>query len=221
MMTLRSRFILTSLIGATALGGLAGCKTRGELVVDESVGVTAVRSPCPAVGVPNSTGDVTLFGGGGQKTAENIDVVAVITNVRSQCAEGVEQITSSVSFDVQAKRTDARGARQVSFPYFVTVLRGSSEVVSKRVGQITVTFADGQERASASGSGVAYVNTAEATLPAEIREKITRKRRAGDADAAVDPLADPEVKAALARAEFEVLVGFQLSEDQLAYNATR
>lgn len=221
MMTFRSRFILTSLIGATALGGLAGCKTSGELVVDESVGVTAVRSPCPAVGVPNSTGDVTLFGGAGQKTAENIDVVAVITNVRSQCTEGPEQITSSVSFDVQAKRTDARGARQVSFPYFVTVLRGSNAVESKRVGQITVTFADGQERASASGSGVAYVNSAEATLPAEIREKITRKRRAGDADAAVDPLADPEVKAALARAEFEVLVGFQLNQDQLAYNATR
>ncbi len=32
---------------------------------------------------------------------------------------------------------------------------------------------------------------------------------------------DPDVKAALARAEFEVLVGFQLNQDQLAYNATR
>ena len=109
----------------------------------------------------------------------------------------------------------------MTLPYFVTVLRGGESVVSKRVGQVTVAFADGQERASASGSGAAYVDAAEATLPQEIREKITRKRRAGDADAAVDPLTDPEVKAALARAEFEVLVGFQLNQDQLAYNATR
>ena len=220
-MKLRSRLTLAVLIGATALGGLAGCKTRGELVVDESVGVTAVRSRCPAVGVPNFTGDVTLFGAGGQKTADNIDVVAVLTNLRAQCSEAPDQITSSVTFDVQAKRTDTRGARQVSLPYYVTVLRGGSTVVSKRVGQITVAFADGQERASASGSGAAFVDAAEATLPEDIREKITRKRRAGDADAAIDPLSDPEVKAALARAEFEVLVGFQLSEDQLAYNVTR
>lgn len=68
--------------------------------------------------------------------------------------------------------------------------------------------------------GAAFVDAAEATLPADIR-RFTRKRRAGDADAAVDPLSDPDVKAALARAEFEVLVGFQLTQDQLAYNATR
>lgn len=220
-MTIRNRLTMTALIALAAAGGLAGCKTRGELVVDEGVGVTAVRSRCPAVGVPNYTGDVTLFGGGGQKTAGNIDVVAVMTNVRSQCAESPEQITSSVTFEVQARRADARGARQLSLPYFVSVLRGSDTVVSKRVGQVTVNFADGQERASASGSGVAYVDAAEATLPEHIREKITRKRRAGDADAAVDPLTDPEVRAALARAEFEVLVGFQLNQDQLAYNATR
>ena len=220
-MTLRSRLTLTALIAATALGGLSGCKSRGELVVDESVGVTAVRSRCPAVGVPNFTGDVTLFGRAGQKTADNIDVVAALTNLRSQCSETSEQVVSSVTFDVLAKRSDTRGARQVTLPYFVTVLRGGESVVSKRVGQVTVAFADGQERASASGSGAAYVDAAEATLPQEIREKITRKRRAGDADAAVDPLTDPEVKAALARAEFEVLVGFQLNQDQLAYNATR
>ncbi|MCB2048102.1 MAG: hypothetical protein KDE32_07720 [Novosphingobium sp.] len=220
-MNSRTRLTLTALVCATAIGGLAGCKTRGELVVDEGVGVTAVRSRCPAVGIPNFTGDVTLFGPSGQKTADNIDVVAVMTNVRSQCSEGTDQIMSSVSFDVQAKRTDTRGARQVTLPYFVSVVRGGSEPVSKRVGQVTISFADGQERASASGSGSAYVDAAEATLPAEIREKITRKRKAGEADAAVDPLNEPDVKAALARAEFELLLGFQLNQDQLAYNATR
>ncbi len=66
-----------------------------------------------------------------------------------------------------------------------------------------------------------YVNRAEATLPEDIRERITRRRRAGDQSAAIDPLTEPDVRAAIARATFELLVGFQLTEDQLAYNATR
>ena len=34
-------------------------------------------------------------------------------------------------------------------------------------------------------------------------------------------LADPKIKAAINEANFELLVGFQLSDDQLKYNATR
>jgi hypothetical protein len=51
--------------------------------------------------------------------------------------------------------------------------------------------------------------------------QITRRRRAGDPDAALDPLADPQVRAAIQRASFEMLIGFQLTQDQLAYNVTR
>jgi hypothetical protein len=79
----------------------------------------------------------------------------------------------------------------------------------------------GQERAQGRAQAGAYVDRAEATLPADVREQITRKRRAGEDDAAIDPLSDPAVKAAVARATFELLVGFQLTEQQLAYNATR
>ena len=94
-------------------------------------------------------------------------------------------------------------------------------MVAKRVGTVTLNFADGQARAQASGAAGAYIDRAEATLPADIRERITRKREAGEAEAAVDPLSEPEVRAAIARASFELLVGFQLNQDQLAYNATR
>ena len=34
---------------------------------------------------------------------------------------------------------------------------------------------------------------AAATLPEDVRRRVTRKRKPGDADAAIDPLADPEV----------------------------
>ncbi|MBS0482946.1 MAG: hypothetical protein JSR96_12540, partial [Proteobacteria bacterium] len=106
-------------------------------------------------------------------------------------------------------------------PYFVTVLRGGSAVTAKRVGQVTLNFADGQERAQVSGTGSAYIDKAEATLPADIRDRITRRRKAGEADAAIDPLSQPDVKAAVARATFEVMVGFQIDQGQLTYNATR
>ncbi len=212
----------TRLYAAVALAAaLGGCRGAGDLVVDESVGVTAVRSACPAVGVPDYTGDITLFRNPGATTADSIDVVGALTNVRSTCNESGDKVYTSATFDVLARRSDTRGARQVTLPYFVTVLRGGSAVISKRVGAVTINFADGQERAQASGTASAYVDKAEASLPADIREQITRKRKAGDADAAIDPLSRPEVKAAVARATFEVLVGFQLSQDQLTYNATR
>lgn len=210
------------LISALALAAaLAGCKSTGDIVIDQGVGIQAVRSACPAVGIPDFTGDITVFRSAGDASAANIDLVAAMTNVRSQCNDAGDKVYTSVTFDVLARRTDTRGARTVTVPYFVTVLRGGRAVVTKRVGQVTLTFADGQERAQASGSGAAYVDKAEASLPPEIRDRITRRRKAGEEDAAIDPLSQPEVKAAIARATFEVLVGFQLTQDQLTYNATR
>jgi len=212
------RIILPLAAVATAL---SGCSKEGELVIDQGVGISAIRSVCPAVGVPDFTGDITTFRAAGDQTAANLDVTATITNVRSQCNDTGEKVYSEASFDVLARRTDTRGERRVELPYYSAVLRGGSAVQAKRIGTVVVNFADGQERAQGSAKAGAFVDRAEATLPPEIREQITRRRKSGDVDAALDPLADPQVKAALARATFELLVGFQLSEEQLAYNATR
>lgn len=216
------RLTATVLFSATAMAALSGCKSEGEIVVNSGVGITAVRSACPAVGIPDFTGDMTLFAGNGAQIADNIDVTATMTDVRAICADNTEgRVASQVTFTVQGMRTDTRGARTVTLPYFVTVLQGGSAVVSKRIGQVTLNFADGQARAEAMAAGTAYVDRAAATLPDEVRRRIVAKRRAGDADAALDPLADPTVKAAIARATFEVLVGFQLNDAQIQYNATR
>ena len=211
--------LLAATVAATAL---TGCQRSGDIVIEQGVGITALRSVCPAVGVPDFTGNVTLFTPAGARTADAIDVTAALTNVRSQCEEnGAAEVFSTATFDVLAQRRDTRGARSVTLPYYSTVVRGGNSVVAKRVGSITLNFADGQERTSASGQAGAVVDRAAATLPPEIRERITRRRRAGQADAAIDPLTEPEVRTALARATFELLIGFQLTDDQLAYNATR
>lgn len=211
----------TAAIVGLAAAALAGCKTAGDLVVEEGVGITALRTVCPAVGIPDHTGDVTLFSPAGAVTADALDLTATMTNVRTTCDDTSDRVYAQANFDVYAQRRDTRGARTVELPYFSTVVRGGSAVVAKRIGTVTLNFADGEARAVATGSGGAFIDRAEATLPDDIRQRITRKRKPGEVEAAVDPLTEPEVRAALARATFELLVGFQLTQDQLAYNVTR
>lgn len=198
---------------------IAGCAKDGE--IDSTGGVSVTRSACPAVAVPSYTGDITIFDPPTSRDARAIDIVADLTNVRSNCTDSGEDVIATATFDVIARRTNPAGARSVTLPYFSTVVRAGRLVIAKRVGSVTLEFKDGDLRAAARGSASANVNRAAATLSQEIRERITRKRRAGEADAAIDPIADPEVRAAVAKASFELLIGFQLTSEQLQYNATR
>lgn len=197
---------------------LAACNTDGQL---SAQGITVTRSACPAVAIPAGTGDITLFNPADSRDASAINVVATITNVRSTCDDSGEYINTNVTFDVLAQRRDNRGAREVVLPYFAVVVHAGDKVVSKRVSRVGLQFADGQYRAQTSGSASARVLRSAATLPEAIRRQITREREAGDPDAAIDPMADPTVRAAVLRATFEVLVGFELTPEQLRYNATR
>lgn len=209
------------IVSAIAVAGLAvgGCVKKGDF--DETGGIVAVRSACPIVAVPANTGDITLFNPPSSRDSRAIDVVADITNVRSACGDAGTDVTASVTFDVQARRSSAAGARDLTLPVFTVVMRGGNTVVAKRIGNVTLHFADGAYRATAQGRGGAYIDRASATLPADLQQRLRRPRRAEDADAAIDPLSAPDVRNAVAAATFEVLVGFQLTEDQLKYNATR
>ena len=210
-----------ALTALTAVAALSACSNEGELVIDQGVGIASVLTLCPSVGIPDYTGDVTTFRNPADTTVASLDVSAAMTDLRTTCNDTADKIYSEATFTVNARRANTSGARTVELPYFVTVVRGGAAVVSKRIGTVTLAFADGQERATATGKAGGYVNRADAALPEDIREKITRRRRAGDEEAALDPLADPEVKAAIARTRFEMLVGFQLTEAQLKYNVTR
>lgn len=214
------RFPKTSAILLAALT-LASCKTDTEF--DERGGFKIARSACPAAAIATYTGDITLFDPPAERRVESIDVTAAIANLQASCNDsgnsGQIQLTSQ--FDVYARRSTAGPARTVTLPFFATVLRAGNDIQSKQVGSVTIAFADGQLRGSAHASATAMVSRAAATLPSEIIKRVNRKRKAGDADAALDPMNEPEVRDAIAKANFEMLVGFQLSESQLAYNAAR
>jgi len=200
---------------------VAGCAGKGEL--DESGGVTAVRSACPVVGIAAATGDVTLFTSPTSQDADALDMTALMTNVRGACADKVAgpKIATTVTFTIEGRRQNTEGARDVTLPYFIAVVRGGNAVTAKRISAVQLHFDAGQARASVTGQATATIDRASATLPDEVRERITRKRKAGDESAAVDPLSDPSVRSAVASATFEALVGFQLTDAQLKYNATR
>ncbi|HYG47451.1 MAG TPA: hypothetical protein VD846_05850 [Allosphingosinicella sp.] len=211
----KSKAALAALIPVS----LAACSTPNGQITD--TGITATRSACPAVAIPAATGDITLFNPEGSRDASAIDVVANITNLRSTCDESGDNIVTRVTFDVHAQRRDGRGAREVVLPYFIVAVQGGTNVQAKSTSRVGLRFADGALRASTSAQATGSVTRAAVTLPADIREQITRRRKPGDPSAAIDPLADPAVREAVRRASFEMLVGFQLTQDQLAYNATR
>jgi hypothetical protein len=191
---------------------LAGCQ-KNPLVVK--------RSSCPAVAVPAYAGDITRFPPGVQADADNIDIVATITNVRENCVETATTFDVGVTYDVVARRRDPGPARDVVLPVFVVVVQGGNVIQSKANGQVTVHFADNNVRGVVQATASATVSRSAATLPEDILARINRTRRAGDIDAATDPLADPEIRARMRAANFEVLLGFQLDERSLAYNVTR
>ena len=200
---------------------LSACRHAGDITSDNGGGVYAVRSDCPIAGIPAGTGDTTLFNPQGSMDSRAIDVTAAISQVRATCQDAGADVVSTVTFTVTGLRRDAGAARQVILPYFDVALRGGTHIAAKQVGAVALDFPAGSQHASTRGQASIRVNRGAATLPANVRAILTRPRKAGQADAAIDPMSDPAVRSAVANATFEHLIGFQLTQDQLKYNATR
>jgi len=200
---------------------LSSCRHVGDLTSENGGGIYAVRSACPIAGIPAGTGDVTLFNPQDSTDSRAIDVTATITQLRATCQDAGNDEISTVTFTVTALRRDAGPARQVILPYFDVALRGGATVAAKQVGSVALNFPAGSAHAYTRAQATIRVNRSAATLPANVRAILTRPRKAGEAEAAIDPLSEPGVREAVANATFEHLVGFQLTQDQLKYNATR
>ena len=200
---------------------LAGCRHAGELTAENGGGIYAVRSVCPVAGIPAGTGDITLFNPPDSRDSRAIDVTAAMTQLRSTCQQSGNDVVSTVTFTVVGLRRDAGAARQVILPYFDVALRGGTNIEAKKVGAVALNFPAGSQHAMSRGQATIRVSRYAATLPARVRAILTRPRKAGQADAAIDPMSDPAVREAVANATFEHLVGFELTQDQLKYNATR
>jgi hypothetical protein len=212
------RPVQSRFLAFAALALLSGCNKEGSV---GQGGIYVTRSTCPQVGIPAATGDITLFSPPGRTDAAAIDVVAAITNLRATCTEDATHVVSTATFDVVATRRDAAEARQVTLPYYHVIAQGGSDVVAKKISYVALNFPAGSVRAQTNAQATGRVVRGAVVLPEDVRRELTRERRSGDPDAAIDPLTDPKIRDAVAKATFEQLVGFQLTQDQLRYNATR
>jgi hypothetical protein len=200
---------------------LSACRHAGDITTENGGGVYAVRSNCPIPGVLAGTGDLTLFNPQDSTDSRAIDVTAAITDLRASCQDAGDDVVSTATFTIVGLRRDAGPARQVVLPYFNVALRGGQTIAAKQIGQAVLNFAAGDIHSYARVQATVRVNRGAAALPANVREILTRPRKAGQAEAAVDPLSDPAVAKAVAEATFEHLVGSQLTPAQIKYNATR
>ena len=170
-------------------------RRNGEIT---DTGITATRSACPAVAIPAATGDITLFN---PPSAAATPARSTWSRTSPTCARPATRpattIVTSVTFDVQAQRRDARGAREVVLPYFAVVVQGGTNVQSKSVSRVGLRFADGQLRASTLGLGDRPGARARGD-PARGRPPADHPRaQARRSDAAIDPMADPAVREAV------------------------
>ena len=208
----RSLLLVSLMLATTACGG-------GKVIEDG--GVYTRRTSVPAGRDPRRNGRRHAVRPADRTDSAAIDVVATITNVALDLRPGDRP--DRLGGDLRRRRHAPRRRRRAHgvLPYFDIAMQAGNQVVAKRVGQVAVNFAAGSQRGSGRGAATIRINRSSTGLPEDVRAKLTQKRKSGDVNAAIDPLSDPVVRAAVARATFEHLVGFQLTQAQLQYNATR
>lgn len=97
-----------------------------------------VVSRCLAVAVVGDVGTYTKFRGDGQ-TTDDLEFTASISDMSSSCEEE-DDVRSEVTFTVAAQSGPAMRSASVTVPYFVIVLKDNSQIVSKKVFDVTLTF---------------------------------------------------------------------------------
>ena len=63
-----------AIVAGLAATVLSGCSRDGKLDLSSGVGIGVTRSGCPAVAVPDHTGDITIFSPANSTDASAIDV---------------------------------------------------------------------------------------------------------------------------------------------------
>ena len=117
--------------------------------------------------------------------------------LRASCTEDATNVVSTASFDVVATRRDAGEARQVTLPYYNVIAKAAATSSPRRSAMSRSTSRPAGARPRPAGKRRAGSTESAAALPEDVRRELTRNRKAGDPDAAVDPLSDPKIRDAV------------------------
>ncbi|MEX6723051.1 hypothetical protein [Parapedomonas caeni] len=197
------KVVRLALMAALPVVLLAGCQKNPLKIT---------RTLCPAHAVAKSAGTMTLFSPPESRNADAMVASAAITGLTNNCTEGADPVASNLRITIGAQRPAAGSEQTVTLPYFVAVVKGGNQLISKQVYQATVRFPAGQLRAETVETVRANIDRAAAL--AALPPKPDKKRRDENPE---DVFMDAAPKAA----SFEVLVGFQLADSDVLYNITR
>ena len=200
----RSAIVVAALVSLA----LAGCGTKTERYQ------TAIRD-CPAVSVLGHTGTVTRFGSG-DPNKDPYTFKSDISGLRIKCDRRRTNVGIEMSFLEVASRNNGVKQSAVEFPFFVAVLyRG--KMIEKKVYTSKFDFAAGEKRKGVfeSFNTTLYFSKASLSAREQERERSRRRRRDRDRNQISDE-EGPRIDTQLAN--YQVLVGFQLSKPELQYN---
>ncbi len=153
------------------------------------------RTSCPAVAVVKHAGTLSRFGGNGSFDAGNLQLSATLSALGSDCTDK-NGARSVISFEVSAR---GAAAGDVELPYFVAVVKDGTTLLSKQIYTAKLRTNEAGNR------GHTHVNVT-ITTPAV---PLPPKPKPSDFDEFAPP---PK------QLGYEVLIGFQLSDAEVAYN---
>jgi hypothetical protein len=188
-------------LAALASLALAGCGTKTQKYE------TAIRD-CPTISILGNTGTVTRFGAS-DPSKDPYTFRSDISGLRIKCDRERTHVDIKMSFLEVASRNDGVTQSSADFPFFMAVLyRG--QVIDKKVFTSTFDFGPDGKRKAVVESFNTTLHFAQATPSAREQQKLRKKRRRNPA---MDgPRIDPQL------ADYEILIGFQLSKSELEYN---
>lgn len=96
-------------------------------------------SNCPALAVLGDVGTVTRFVGGGRDVVD-VAYTATISSAVQNCNEHKNGVDTKIEFDIIATRGAALTGSEVSLQYFVAVMKDNSQLVTKKIYDVTLNF---------------------------------------------------------------------------------
>lgn len=195
-MTPLYRFISLAVVAAM----LAGCSSNPLQIT---------RSICPAAAVARNVSDLTQFSPPTSRDADAITLTATFSDMAVKCSEKGSRIFSDLSVTIAGQRASAAGDQTISVPYFVAVVKGGQTLLSKQLYSANLDFKAGQVRAHTTQT---------------VRADISRSAAIdalGPAPKASKDASDPFVETVQKASPFEMVIGFQLTDDQIIYNARK
>jgi hypothetical protein len=189
-----------SVLPLFAMLALAGCGSGNPLEV--------TRTSCPAVAVVKYANNYTQFAPGSNFAASGIQLSAQLGDIAVSCKESSGNTSvSNISFEVSAARASATAAGSANVPYFVTIVQDGTTILSKQVYGANLQFGEGALRTTVRQSFAA--STPYVPLP-----PVPERKKKNQFDEFAE---DSRPKAA----KYEILLGFQLTEEQATYNVQR